>query len=155
MAGSELSASGWQGLQLDEAERLALASAGISHWKQLRDLTLPRLQARTHLSAAAAEAVLLELDRWCHARFRGDLILPSLSAPCQEIELDYLPLADSTLATLARHGIEYVYQLALSRRSRLEVWLGTAATAAAIQVLEAWFADWRSGELVLYEENEL
>ncbi|MGV3526783.1 MAG: hypothetical protein ACO1RX_21375 [Candidatus Sericytochromatia bacterium] len=144
---------GLHGLALDADLVAELQSAGVQDWKQLRDLTLPALQARTAWPHSVAKQVLYKLDHACQARFRGEVVLPSLAAPCQEIALDYLLLSDSTLAVLAAHGLEYIYQLAFSRQPRLESWLGKMEAEAAVQVLKAWFADWRRGEFELYEEN--
>lgn len=147
------SSLGLHGLILEASLEAELKAAGVHHWKELRDLTLPALQARTAWPQAVAQGVYERLDRACEERFRGEVVLPSLATPCQEIALDYLPLSEGTLAVLAAHGLEYIYQLALSRRRRLELCLGKAETDAVVQVLKAWFADWRRGEFELYEEN--
>lgn len=140
-------------LELDPATRAALAQGGIATVQALRDATAPQLWA-CGLDAGAAHEAFALCDEWLERRFRGEVLFPMLPESCQYVECAYLELEPDVLVRLAELGVQYLYQLAMSRRDRLAARL-EAEMAAIEGALARFQQSYRQGDIDLQiEEND-
>lgn len=134
--------------------RSSLEAGGIRTLHRLRDSTLASLEA-CGLTAGQSRLVQRRLDLYLARRFRHALLCPMLPEPCQYVECAYLAIGPELLVTLGLEGFQYLYQLAMSRRHRLQTQLGPAAVTAVAQALAAFVESYRQGEIVLYVEEQI
>ena len=141
-------------LDLDPATRAALVQGGVATVQTLRDATMPQLQACGLDIGEAYEAFAL-CDEWLERRFRGEVLFPLLPESCQYVECAFLELEPDVLVRLAELGVQYLYELAMSRRDRLATRLEAGALAAIESALARFQQSYRQGEIDLQiEEND-
>lgn len=139
-------------LGLPEDQLKALEGAEITTIQQLRDSQYADLKT-AGLDRAIARDVFYTLEVWLEQRFRGEVLLPYLPDPCHYVECAYLDLRRDVLVSLEAHGFQYLYQLALSRRSALRAKIGEEALPLLSQALSAFLESYRQGEIELQIEE--
>lgn len=137
-------------LELGPELQRRLENGGIELLSQLRDATFSQLQA-TGLSSSQARLTLGQLERYLRRRFA--ILFPMLPEACQYVECAFLNLPAEALVRLELHRFQYLYQLAMSRRLRLEASLGAAMLPSLEQALDAFVESYRQGEIVLHVEE--